>query len=65
MLVHLTDERRSGSARLPDKNEYVGHAGASKGGSAKGAFAGAALAGEQVLVVGVVRSLISVLLPAP
>lgn len=31
-LVHLADERRSGSARLPDKNEHVGHAGASKGG---------------------------------
>lgn len=45
------------------ENEHVGHAVAravSKGGSAEGVFAGAALAGEQVLVVGVVRSLISV-----
>lgn len=62
-LAHLADERRSGCAKATDENEYVGHAVAravSKGGSAEGVFAGAALAGEQVLTVGVVRSLISV-----
>lgn len=42
---------------------HVGHAVAravSKGGSAEGVFVGTALAGEQALAVGIVRSLISV-----
>jgi len=42
-LVHLADERRSGSAKATGENEHVGHAvarAASKGGSAEGVFAG-------------------------